>query len=184
MGLVKYTRYPEERGRGIKTMQQGVDYSGVVQLEWPDFPVFQRQVAGFLSTTLSDHKLKADHHILNPNWLPANPLQSMGVLRCFSQKHNFKWFIAVREKTGKENEKNACSCFTSPPELAKHCYFRGKWGDVWQCRESTAACTTLFFNRRAPDIWSQLQSTLSQALPHLLASQVSSATYSFKNFRT
>lgn len=105
MGLVKYTRYPEERGRGIKTMQQGVDYSGVVQLEWPDFPVFQRQVAGFLSTTLSDHKLKADHHILNPNWLPANPLQSMGVLRCFSQKHNFKWFIAVREKTGKENEK-------------------------------------------------------------------------------
>lgn len=28
----------------------------------------------------------------------------MGFLRCFSQKHHFKWLIAVREKTGKENE--------------------------------------------------------------------------------
>lgn len=67
--------------------------------------MFQRQGAGFLSTTLTDHKLKADHHILNSNQLPANPLQSMGVLRCFPEKHNFKWLIAVREKIGKENEK-------------------------------------------------------------------------------
>lgn len=46
-------------------MQQGVDYSGVVQLKWPDLPVYQRQGAGFLSTTLSDFKLKADNCILS-----------------------------------------------------------------------------------------------------------------------
>lgn len=33
MGLVKYTRYPEGTGHGIKIMQQGGDYSGVVQLK-------------------------------------------------------------------------------------------------------------------------------------------------------
>lgn len=73
--------------------------------------------------------------------------------------------------------------FNSPPELDKHCYSKGKWGDIWQRRETSAACTILFFNRRVPDIWNQLQNILSQALSHLVASQVSSATYSCKHFR-
>lgn len=114
MGLVKYTRYPEQTGHGIKIMKQGVDYSGVVQLKWPGFPVYQRQGAGFSSTTLSDYKLKADNHIVSTQ-LSANPLQSMGFLRCFSQKHNFRWLIAVREKTGKENEQMHAHVFTLHP---------------------------------------------------------------------
>lgn len=46
-------------------MQPGVDYSGVVHFKWPDFPVYQRQEAGFLPTTLSVFKLKAENHILS-----------------------------------------------------------------------------------------------------------------------
>lgn len=30
MGLVKYTRYPEETGHGIKITQGGTDYPGVI----------------------------------------------------------------------------------------------------------------------------------------------------------
>lgn len=65
MGLVKYTRYPEETGHGIKIMQGGADYPGVDYTGKPGHLRYQSQGAECPSTTLRVFKLQVDNHLFS-----------------------------------------------------------------------------------------------------------------------